>query len=46
MDNEIKKRIISESEQIEAAFPFDIQLQRGINILKDKSEYNKLLGKM
>ena len=44
--NEINKRIISESEQIEAAFPFDIQLQRGINILKDKSEYNKLLGKM
>ncbi|MBK7159284.1 MAG: PDZ domain-containing protein [Ignavibacteria bacterium] len=44
--NEINKRIISESEQIEAAFPFDIQLQKGINILKDKSEYNKLLGKM
>lgn len=44
--NEINKRIISESEQIEAAFPFDIQLQKGINILKDKSEYNRLLGKM
>ena len=44
--NEINKRIISESEQIEAAFPFDIQLQKGINLLKDKSEYNRLLGKM
>ena len=44
--NEIHKRIISESEQIEAAFPFDIQLQKGINLLKDKSEYNRLLGKM
>lgn len=44
--NEINKRIISESEQIEAAFPFDIQLQKALNILKDKTEYNRLLGKL
>lgn len=44
--NEINKMIISESEQIEAVFPFDIQLQKGISILKDKNEYNRLLGRM
>lgn len=44
--NEINKMIISGSEQIEAIFPFDIQLQKGISILKDKNEYNRLLGRM
>lgn len=44
--NEINKMIISGSEQIEAIFPYDVQLQKGISILKDKNEYNRLLGRM
>lgn len=43
--NEINKRIINEKEQIEAVFPFDIQLQKAVSILENKSEYNQLLGK-
>ncbi|HMS63828.1 MAG TPA: S41 family peptidase [Ignavibacteria bacterium] len=43
--NEINKRIITEKENVEAMFKFDIQLQKAVSILENKSEYNKLLGK-
>lgn len=43
--NEINTRVITESEQIEATFPFDIQLMDAVKILENKPEYNRLLGK-
>lgn len=43
--NEINTRVITESEQIEAAFPFDIQLMDAVKILENKAEYSGLLGK-
>ncbi|MBV6478936.1 MAG: hypothetical protein HGGPFJEG_01693 [Ignavibacteria bacterium] len=43
--NEINKMIITESEQIEAAFPFDTQLQKAVQLIEDASEYNRILGK-
>lgn len=43
--NEINNRIINEEEQYEAILPFDIQLQKAVSILENKSEYNSLLGK-
>jgi carboxyl-terminal processing protease len=43
--NEINTRIITESEQIEAAFQYDIQLMDAVKILENKPEYNRLLGK-
>jgi carboxyl-terminal processing protease len=42
---EINTRIITEAEQYEATFPFDIQLQKAVNILENKTEYDSLLGK-
>jgi len=42
---EINKRIITESEQIEVTFAFDIQLQKAIEVLENNNEYNRLLGK-
>lgn len=43
--DEINKRIITESEQIEAMFPFDLQMQEAMRILENRAEYNSLLGK-
>lgn len=43
--DEINKRIITESEQFEATFPFDLQLEKAVSILENKPEYNRLLGK-
>ncbi len=43
--NEINTRIITESEQIEATFPFDIQLVDAVKILENKPEYSRLLGR-
>lgn len=43
--NEINKRIIEETEQIEATFPFDMQLQEAINIVENPTEYNRYLGR-
>lgn len=43
--NEINKRIITENEQIEATFAFDIQLQKAVSIIENKTEYYKLIGK-
>jgi len=43
--NEINTRIITESEQIEATFKFDVQLIEAEKILENKAEYNRLLGK-
>lgn len=43
--NEINKMIINESEQIEATFPYDIQLQKAVQLLEDRSEYNRILGR-
>lgn len=43
--NEINKMIINESEQIEATFPYDIQLQKAVQLIEDRSEFNRILGK-
>ena len=43
--NEINTRIITESEQIEATFPYDIQLVDAVKILENKPEYSRLLGR-
>lgn len=43
--SEINTKIITDTEQIEAAFPFDIQLLKAVGILENKQEYNLLLGK-
>ena len=45
IEYEMNKRIITEMEQIEATFPQDIPLQEAINIIRDRTEYNRLLGK-
>jgi len=45
IEYEMNKRIITEMEQIEATFPQDIQLQEAISIIRDRAEYNQLLGK-
>jgi carboxyl-terminal processing protease len=42
---EMNKRIITEREQIEAAFQQDIQLQEAISIIRNRAEYERLLGK-
>ncbi|MBI5402267.1 MAG: S41 family peptidase [Ignavibacteriae bacterium] len=46
IEAEINKMIITESEQIEASFDTDKQLQEAIKILKDKALYNKILGNL
>ena len=43
--NEINTRIITESEQIEATFPYDIQLVDAVKILENKPEYSRLLSR-
>ena len=45
IESEMNKRIITEIEQIEAAFTQDIQLQDAIRIVRDRVEYDRLLGK-
>ena len=45
IEYEMNKRIITEIEQIEATFPQDIQLQEAVSIIRDRAEYNRLLGK-
>jgi carboxyl-terminal processing protease len=45
IESEINKMIITESEQIAAAFETDGQLQEAVRILKDKNSYNKILNK-
>jgi len=41
--DEINKRIITESEQMEAMFPYDLPLQQAVRILENRSEYISLL---
>jgi carboxyl-terminal processing protease len=43
--DEINMKIITDTEQIEAIFPFDIQLLKAVEIIENKAEYNRLLGK-
>ena len=43
LEEEINKRLVSEKEQIETAFPRDIQLQKALNLLKNSSEYYRIL---
>lgn len=43
--NEINKMIITEREQIEATFPYDLQLQGAVKVLEDKNVYKSILGK-
>lgn len=43
--DEINTRIITESEQFETTFPYDIQLQDAVGIIGNMPEYNRLLGK-
>jgi len=45
IESEINKMIITESEQIAAAFETDGQLQEAVRILKDRNSYNKILNK-
>ena len=45
IEYEMNKRIITEKEQIEAAFPQDMQLQDAIRIIEDRAEYERLLGR-
>jgi len=45
IESEMNRRIITEKEQIEAAFIQDIQLQEAISIIRDRAEYDRLLGK-
>ncbi|MDQ3019629.1 MAG: S41 family peptidase [Bacteroidota bacterium] len=40
---EINLRIITDSEQYEATFPFDIQLQKALSVIENKPEYSSLL---
>ncbi|MEO6695967.1 MAG: S41 family peptidase [Ignavibacteria bacterium] len=42
--DEINKRIITESEQIEAMFLYDLQLQQAVKILGNRTEYQSLLN--
>jgi len=44
IEAEINKMIITESEQITATFDSDKQLQEAISVIKDKDQYNKILG--
>jgi len=44
IEAEINKMIITESEQITATFDSDKQLQEAISVIKDKNQYNKILG--
>jgi carboxyl-terminal processing protease len=46
IESEINKMIITETEQIAATFDTDKQLQEAINILKDRNQYNKILGNL
>jgi carboxyl-terminal processing protease len=46
IDAEVNKRIITEEAQIEATFENDMQLQEAIKIIKDKTEYIKILNNM
>lgn len=46
IEAEINKMIITESEQITATFDTDKQLQEAIRILKDRNQYNKILGNL
>ena len=46
IEAEINKMIITESEQITATFDTDKQLQEAIKILKDRNQYNKILGNL
>ncbi|MBS1518001.1 MAG: S41 family peptidase [Bacteroidetes bacterium] len=43
--DEINKRIITEEQQIRSALTYDKQVIETMNILKDRSRYNSLLGK-
>jgi carboxyl-terminal processing protease len=42
---EMNKRLVTESEQIKATFPADKQLQEAVRIIRNRSEYNRLIGK-
>ncbi len=42
---EINTRIISEAQQYEATFPYDIQLQEAVRVIDNKTEYNRLMGR-
>lgn len=44
IESEINLRIITEKEQIEALFPYDIQLQEALRIIKNTEEYKRLLS--
>lgn len=44
--NEINTRVVTETEQIEATFPYDVQLQEALRIVKNLPEYNRQLGKL
>ena len=44
IESEINKRIITETEQIEAAFLTDIQLQEAISIVNDLARYRNILN--
>jgi len=44
IENEINKRIITEAEQIEAAFLTDIQLQEALSIISDMTRYRNILN--
>jgi carboxyl-terminal processing protease len=46
IESEINKMIITETEQIASTFDSDKQLQEAIRILKDGSQYNKILGNL
>ena len=43
--NEINKMIITEAEQIEATFPYDVQLQEAVGIIESEQRYKSILGK-
>lgn len=43
--SEINKLAVDESRQIEAAFPFDRNLQRAVSLIENSAEYNSILGK-
>jgi carboxyl-terminal processing protease len=42
---EVNRKLVTESEQVRATFTTDKQLQEAINILRNRPEYNRLLGK-
>lgn len=45
IEQEINRRVNSEYEQIKASLLKDIHVQKAIEILKNKNEYNKILNK-